>query len=283
MSWLISKALMEAYENSRCSQVLVEAFSGERSLAGEPSAPSSGSPTPHAYLPSDKMTAFSRLSRFGMMFGPLTDDIGAAVLTWCLADSRARTYRPQEGATALTERGAASGRKWRGSLAKYDPDMRSWRTAQHSLLEDWEEYSETWPRWGMTVDGELYLLPMPALPTEGNESGSWPTPTVCGNHNRKGASPTSGDGLATAVKKWPTPNASDNRDRGNMSDPAIQRRISLGKQIGLLSMAVKEGPDGGSLNPTWVEWLMGWRPGWTDLRPSETDKSPKPQPLPGDC
>jgi hypothetical protein len=28
---------------------------------------------------------------------------------------------------------------------------------------------------------------------------NWATPTVCGNHNRKGASKTSGDGLATQV------------------------------------------------------------------------------------
>ena len=29
---------------------------------------------------------------------------------------------------------------------------------------------------------------------------------------------------------------------------------------------------GGSLNPTWVEWLMGWPLGWTDLKPLEMDK-----------
>jgi hypothetical protein len=29
---------------------------------------------------------------------------------------------------------------------------------------------------------------------------------------------------------------------------------------------------GGSLNPTWVEWLMGWPLGWTDLKQSGTDK-----------
>jgi hypothetical protein len=29
--------------------------------------------------------------------------------------------------------------------------------------------------------------------------GLWPTPTVCGNYNRAGASPQSGDGLATAA------------------------------------------------------------------------------------
>jgi len=28
----------------------------------------------------------------------------------------------------------------------------------------------------------------------------------------------------------------------------------------------------GQLNPSWVEWLMGWPIGWTDLKPLETDK-----------
>ena len=31
--------------------------------------------------------------------------------------------------------------------------------------------------------------------------------------------------------------------------------------------------NGGKLNPTWVEWLMGWPLGWTDLKPLVTDKS----------
>jgi hypothetical protein len=30
--------------------------------------------------------------------------------------------------------------------------------------------------------------------------------------------------------------------------------------------------DGGHLNPTWVEWLMGWPIEWTDLKPLATDK-----------
>jgi len=68
-------------------------------------------------------------------------------------------------------------------------------------------------------------------------------------------------------KMWPTPNASDNRDRGNLSDPAIQRRIALGKQVNL-SMAVKDEPKKGTLNPEWVEWLMGYPPGWTDITDS---------------
>jgi hypothetical protein len=29
---------------------------------------------------------------------------------------------------------------------------------------------------------------------------------------------------------------------------------------------------GGALNPTWVEWLMAWPLGWSDLKPLATDK-----------
>ena len=28
----------------------------------------------------------------------------------------------------------------------------------------------------------------------------------------------------------------------------------------------------GQLNPPWVEWLMGWPTGWTDLKPLAMDK-----------
>jgi hypothetical protein len=136
----------------------------------------------------------------------------------------------------------------------------------------------------------------------------WPTPTVCGNYNRKGLSERSGDGLATAVMKRPTPRASEN-DQGRKAD-AMMDGISSWKSHGrgaTLTTAVKrwttptahnvkEGgfpaeyerntptlaaQDGGSLNPTWVEWLMGWPLGWTDLKLLATDKSPCAQPQRG--
>jgi hypothetical protein len=108
-------------------------------------------------------------------------------------------------------------------------------------------------------------------------SGNWPTPTCSDAFTDKLKSSQQQEGsmhsvnLSQAVKMWPTPQASDNRNRGNMSDPSTRRRISIGKQIGLTT-AVKDGPGGGSLNPTWVEWLMGWPLGWTDLKPSEMDR-----------
>ncbi len=89
--------------------------------------------------------------------------------------------------------------------------------------------------------------------------GLWPTPTVSGNYNRKGASQNSGDGLATAVaKRWPTPRASDARraamEQGHSSD---RHRVT----------------PGGPLNPTWVEWLMGFPLGWTVSLRSATRSS----------
>lgn len=229
MSWLFSRALVEAFSADTCS-------------AGAQSALSSGTPTPQAFCAPDRMTAFSRPSRFGMTFGPLTDDLGAVVLTWCLGDSLARTLASPARATASTESAADCGPKWRGSLARYDHDSRSWRTAQHSLLGGSDEFSETWPRWGTTVGGELFLLPMPALPTAANESGSWPTP-IANDAQKRGAA-----------------------------------RVGAG-----LPGAVEQSTAAGMLNPTWVEWLMGWPLGWTDLQPSATDKYRTLLRSPGDC
>ena len=85
----------------------------------------------------------------------------------------------------------------------------------------------------------------------------WPTPTVNGNYNRKGLTPTSGDGLATAVARYSTPMARDYKD--NASPSEHQRNTPS-----LASHA------GGALNPMWVEWLMGWPTGATELRRSAT-------------
>jgi hypothetical protein len=75
--------------------------------------------------------------------------------------------------------------------------------------------------------------------------------------------------LRHAVQKWPTPTARDWKS-GKASDATMERNSRpLSEQIG------------GSLNPTWVEWLMGWPLGWTDLKPSETDKSHCAQPQRG--
>jgi hypothetical protein len=37
----------------------------------------------------------------------------------------------------------------------------------------------------------------------------FPTPTICGNYNRAGSAPNSGNGLETYVKLYPTPTCND--------------------------------------------------------------------------
>lgn len=101
----------------------------------------------------------------------------------------------------------------------------------------------------------------------------WHTPTVCGNHNRKGASATSGDGLATVVtqRTWPTATAtahkgwSPNHNRA-MTDDRLDYSVERESfQPGQQTPPMR-------LNPEWVEWLMGWPIGHTGLKPLETGR-----------
>jgi hypothetical protein len=291
MSWLFSQALVVEYL-------------GENFSDGEQCAPLSGKPIPQAYCAPDKMTGFSRLSRFGMTYKPLTESRGEELLTLYLEAFHAPTFPQQEKEQELMEKPLECGEKWRGSFTKYDPDTSLWRTHQCSLLGDLEEFSETWPQWGLMRDGECWEQQTLAQTIRGTESGLSPnnetffhTPCTTGldggSNSRKAlkkrllptpdasqrgptkdynpqAKSQSGRTLQSFAAKFPTPQASDNRDRGNMSNPSVQRRVAIGKQISL-SQSVH--PTSGQLNPTWVEWLMGWPLGWTDLKPLEMDKS----------
>lgn len=99
----------------------------------------------------------------------------------------------------------------------------------------------------------------------------WPTPTVCGNNNRKGLTKTSGDGLATAVlKTYPTPKCQDagaalfDRRKGNLGEVIHGQYLNGGNATPQTQTA--------RLNPNWVEWLMGWPIGYTDSKQLATDK-----------
>ena len=245
------------------SQALEAAFSRACPSDTRQSAPLSGSHTPKPCLWHDKTMAPSRLSQFGMTCSSLTESRGAELLTWFAEASRAKTYPLQGKAQESTESAAECGYTWPASFAKYSPATSSWRTAQHSLLGGLDEFSETWPRWGLMRNGACWEPQTSERPTSGSASGLWPTPVASDTSSRTKPYAQGGTPLSLAVKLWPTPQASDNRNRGTRETPSIARRIKAGKQV-MLSMCM-DGP----LNPDWVEWLMGWPIGHTDLKPLE--------------
>jgi len=99
MSWLFS-------------QVLVEEYLGENFSDGEQSAPLNGNHTQQAYLQPDRMTKFSRVSRFGMTFRPLTESRGEELLTLYREDFRAKTSQLQEKEMDLKDNDQECGEKW---------------------------------------------------------------------------------------------------------------------------------------------------------------------------
>jgi hypothetical protein len=223
-----------------------------------------------------------------MTFGPLTDDHGAALLTWYLAAFPARTSARQERAPESLASDPGSGWRWRESSVKYDPAMRSWKTRQCSLFEDSEWFSETWPRWGLMRDGECWELPMSARPIFARGSGL--LPTIRSTDGERGGR---GD-LIQAIRgnpnshyrMWPTPHGFSKDGRSNgPSGNELGRAVNFATQTardwrsGKASQETMESNSrplseqiGGSLNPTWVEWLMGWLLGWTALNASEMDR-----------
>ena len=72
-------------------------------------------------------------------------------------------------------------------------------------------------------------------------------------------------------KKWPTPTA--NEDAAGRPTGKMQKMLGNHPDV--------RGTGGGTLNPTWVEWLMGYPLGFTDLKVSETAWSP-PSPITSD-
>ena len=321
MAWLISRALMADFENSHSSQVQEVASSGANSSGGGLSAPLSETHTPQAYLSSDRMREFSRPSRSGMTFAPLTESRGKAVLTWCQAASRAKTSRQRDEEQASKESGPASGVRWRELFKRFDPVSCSWRTHRCLFDEALPESSVILPRWGMMQGGALSERLTLALRTSGSVSGLWPTPNTegyrsdgelkllaemvgdtpefqamssraCRSKKRAALRRLGNDANAVTIggatgtdstqptaivqnsingsgpdathinqvrKMFPTPTCQDAKNNGSASQQVRNTKP--------LNVVV-----GGSLNPAWVEWLMGWPIGWTDLGALGTDK-----------
>jgi hypothetical protein len=103
----------------------------------------------------------------------------------------------------------------------------------------------------------------------------WPTPTTqevehpeaelteTGRRKSKNGETSHSLGLADAVQIWPTP-THGKLAGGSGAFQQIQDKYE-NNEITLEEKKAMQAGNGGRLNPMWVEWLMGFPLGWTDL------------------
>ena len=187
------------------------------------------------------------------------------------------------------------------SYAWYDQDSSSWKTSQRSLLTDWTSFSESFTRQGyMNANGHVFQRQWLELATKEIDGGQFvtlptplasdperkakfkqggtplmgallPTPTVCNDSIYYDNSPNKhkrhSKGLATHVAdQLPTPRASEWKGCGQVGSKSSLDWEKKGYLSGVLNETCS--PQTGEathLNPSFVEEMMGYPIGWTDL------------------
>ena len=261
MSWIFSKVLMDSL-NLPCSQELVAESLLQKDLESEQSVQLSVSTTQHPFLHNGKIQETSNLSRFGLTSRVLTEKHGEELILSAV-DSHAKIYQLRASKQGSQEKGQGFGLRWQELLQKSSQDLFSSKTSQPS--ENILDIScTTLPPSGTMRNGAVSAQ---------KKLGDYIKEIECGSL----------EGKPDNENFFHTPQASDNRDRGNMSNPSIQRRVKIGKQ---LSLSQSVHPTNGKLNPDWVEFLMGWAVSWTDLTSTgvvQYPLSPEPEGLPRVC
>jgi hypothetical protein len=280
MSWLFSQALAEEFSQAKYSDT--ESFALSKII-----------PIANLYCYNGKTKESFFRSQFGMILEPLTEQNGEELLIWYREAFLAKTFHQQDRAKDSTEKIQDYGSKCYEPFAMLDQVTHSWKIPKCLLKEDSIQYCKAFPKQGMMRNGVCWERTIAAHPTKEKECGylpngsigdqkrkspclpviikMFPTPTVSGNHNRKGLSKNSGDGLATFVKKYPTP-CTKGLGHATGSLQMIEKLFKNNIITEQERKAFRNG-SGGMLNPNWVEWLMGLPIGHTDLEQSETLKS----------
>ena len=234
MTWHCSRALAEAFSQANCWDGGQSAQSRSTTIAGESSS-------------SGRKTESLNPSRSGTTSEHLTDVPGAEKWMSSLRAGHAKTSAVQGESTASEDAKADCGKKLPDALAKYDRDSHSWRTAQRSFLEEWEPFSQTWPRWGICLCGVAYRLPALVRRISARDGGFLATPTKTANQG------------CPSMMRWPgcrrymrTPNAGSSHWG------------FMWKELGGTGNSYR-GTDFGSrqIHPWEWEWMMGWPRDWT--------------------
>ena len=125
----------------------------------------------------------------------------------------------------------------------------------------------------------LFQLQASVRGIKGNESGLLPTPTQDSASERTKKYKQGGTPLTMAVKMYPTPNATnintpqpDRVEQTNSGGFILRKKnkphMTYGARLQDAMHHLDKTP-GGKLNPTFVEFLMGYPINWTKIEPTE--------------
>jgi hypothetical protein len=191
-------------------------------------------------------------------------------LTLYAVDTHANLSAQQENAKAKTTP-ATFGPGYETPLATYDLNTQSWK--MYGDISLWGEQPSlvNLPPSGMTVNGVLFQQPAWEPITGATALSLWPTPTTQDHIVRKSTQQKLGSmhsvGLGDAVRMWPTPRAAMGETRNHT---VYARSTDKPQNLENKVASTDSTAIGGKLNPMWVEWLMGFPTGWTDLEDLET-------------
>ena len=195
--------------------------------------------------------------------------------------------RERERAQKMT---ATSGRTSSKLLHPKDPLGAFSKTFMGTSHWDSTRCSLTWNTKATPQGRLLFQLAASTLPTKETESGLLPTPTTQDNPQMKGnpEHPKRGTTLGGYARMFPTPAAADSKGTtGGGQNSSLRTHVRMfptptanedaagtpnGKMQKMLGNhpavrgTTKEEWASGTLNPTWVEWLMGYPKGWTELK-----------------
>ncbi len=207
---------------------------------------------------------------------------------------------PKPGSSEAQKMTVISGRKWLALLESYGHAGLLAKMCAALLTNQWGSSAAflTWKASGIKPSHLLLELAVSMRRTDATESGLLHTPTAKANQ------------MAPSMKSrdpgswWPTPMARDYKDTptqtdrglGSRDDSKLTIRVfreekkmwptptanedACGTPNGKMQKMMGNHPEVrntgvGTLNPQWVEWLMGFPTGWTDLKPSEMPSSRK--------
>ena len=187
---------------------------------------------------------------------------------------------PLPGSSEAQKMTEISGRKCCELLKLYKVDGQLAKMSEVLLTTGWASSAAflTWKA-SDTAPSHLLFQLVPSMPRiDETGSGLWPTAQAW-DGKRGPRKPDGKRGMAlsdlAAPKMWPTPTVSDYKGSG----PTVVRKDGKNRLNDRLDYATEQrAQNGGQLNPAWVEWLMGYEIGHTDLKPSEMPSSPKSLP-----